>query len=208
MNGDNFAQVGEIQLPSLDDSIPARKGCAEATMSEWHAMAIRDAVAAQNAYISRGACATNSRARLQAKRARTAEAEEELEVLSSGEIARAPLPMSSVLAIEDSAGAQQGDYFIELMRRRLNGILAVQEKWISRLCNQKHAKHVETQVQIKLFIQAVIESYESRFGKPSDTLVAAAPIRRRRTPAASATAALAAPAPAANAAPSAAATIK
>lgn len=159
MNGDNFAQVVDVQLPSLDDSISAKKGCGAA---EWPAMVVRDAPRAK-------------RARMTA-----AVADEELEVLSSGEITRAPLPMSSVLAIEDSAGAQQGDYFIELMRRRLNGILAVQEKWISRLCNQKHAKHVETQVQIKLFIQAVIESYESRFGKPSDTLVAAAPIRRRR----------------------------
>ena len=93
---------------------------------------------------------------------------------------RAPLPMNSVLAMEDASGAQQGAYFIELMRRRLQGLLGVQEKWISRLCNQKHAKHVDTQLRIRDFMQAVIDSYEARFGKPSDSMISAAPIRRRR----------------------------
>ena len=105
---------------------------------------------------------------------------DESEVLSAGEIMRAPLPMISVLAMEDASGVQQGAYFIELMRRRLQGLLAVQEKWISRLCNQKHARHVDTQLRIRDFMQAVIESYETRFGKPSETIIAAAPIRRRR----------------------------
>lgn len=107
--------------------------------------------------------------------------QDDSEVLAAGEIMRAPLPMGSVLAIEDASGAQQGAYFIELMRRRLTGLLGVQEKWISRLCNQKHAKHIETQLRIRDFMQAVIDSYELRFGKSSDTMMTTAPIRRRKS---------------------------
>lgn len=109
------------------------------------------------------------------------QAQDDSEVLAAGEIMRAPLPMGSVLAIEDASGAQQGAYFIELMRRRLTGLLGVQEKWISRLCNQKHAKHIETQLRIRDFMQAVIDSYELRFGKSSDTMMTTAPIRRRKS---------------------------
>lgn len=152
---------GALQLPSLDDSIKRKSMESAVIMAQ---MIQKKASLAASAV---------SQAQDQSE-------QDDFEVLSAGEIMRAPLPMNSVLAMEDASGAQQGAYFIELMRRRLQGLLGVQEKWISRLCNQKHAKHVDTQLRIRDFMQAVIDSYEARFGKPSESMISAAPIRRRR----------------------------
>lgn len=156
---------GALQLPSLDDSIKRKS--------------MESAVIMAQMIQKKASMAASVVSQAQAQ-AQDQSEQDDFEVLSAGEIMRAPLPMNSVLAMEDASGAQQGAYFIELMRRRLQGLLGVQEKWISRLCNQKHAKHVDTQLRIRDFMQAVIESYEARFGKPSESMISAAPIRRRR----------------------------
>jgi hypothetical protein len=111
------------------------------------------------------------------------------EVLASGgggmmdanSLMRAPMPMKQVLQIEAASGSQQGTYFVELMRRRLQGLMMVQEKWITRLCNQKHAKHVDTQVRIRNFMRGVLQSYDEQFGAPNtNAVLSAAPVRHRR----------------------------
>jgi hypothetical protein len=101
-----------------------------------------------------------------------------VEVLSSGQIMRAPMPMAQVLREEEAAGSAHGTYFVELMRRRLQGLLDVQNKWLSRACNAKHVDHVNIQSDIRNFIRDAMRQYEQQFG-PASPVLAGAPIRKR-----------------------------
>lgn len=100
--------------------------------------------------------------------------------MDASNLMRAPLPMPQVLEMELQSGCNQGTYFVELMRRRLQGLLSVQERWISRMCNQKHAKHVATQVRIRDFVRAALASYDSQFGAAGVGAMECAPVRRRK----------------------------
>lgn len=103
--------------------------------------------------------------------------EEEIATLSTGFIFRAPMPMEQVTILETTAGAKDGTYFVELMRKRLIGLQSIQDKWLSRACNKKHTKHHETQMKIKEFMDAVLETYATQFGKQSSSMTKP-PIRK------------------------------
>lgn len=99
--------------------------------------------------------------------------------MSPSNIARAPLPMRDVLRVEQRLGCGPGGYFVELMRRRLRSVLAVQERWVLRLCNQRHPRHAERQLQLRDFLLTVLAAFEEQFG-PAQAITA--PVRQRRAP--------------------------
>jgi hypothetical protein len=112
------------------------------------------------------------------KRPRPPDEDAGVEVMASGQICRAPLPMAKVLCMEAASRADRGAYFVELMRRRLQGLVAVQDKWLQRACNRKHPEHTRVQGDLKLFLQSVLEVYSDQFGAGSQQLPCT-PLRQR-----------------------------
>lgn len=174
-------QFDDVQIPSIDDQRPPaayggdQKTAKDAEEEDYESLLLP---------VTAGAGGNNNdqvaQKDLPETGSQTTEEEEEV-VMAAGAIMRAPLPIKQVLEMEAGSGNQQGTYFVELMRRRLQGLLAVQDRWISRLCNQKHAKHVDTQIRIRDFMLTVIAAYEEQFGAPNrNPMASVAPVRHRR----------------------------
>jgi hypothetical protein len=103
------------------------------------------------------------------------------EVLDSGFINRAPVPIDQAERLETAAGVEEGTYFVELMRKRLRCIHDMQVRWVTRTCNKKKPKYVETQTRLRDFAGAVIDSFESQFG-PASVAMVATPTRKHVKP--------------------------
>lgn len=88
------------------------------------------------------------------------------EVIASGFISRAPLPIDQVQKMEVAIGANDGAYFIELMRKRLQCVRDVQVRWLTRTCNKKQPRYVEIQNRLKCFAESVLNTFDSHFGIP------------------------------------------
>jgi hypothetical protein len=98
--------------------------------------------------------------------------------IDAGSVLRAPMPISKVLRMEVKTNSRDGAYFVELMRKRLRAIYWLQEKWISRVCNQKHAKHVDAQIKLRDFMGTVCAAFDEQFGSDSQ-MAAIAQVRQR-----------------------------
>lgn len=101
----------------------------------------------------------------------------EEEVLDSGFIARAPLPIDQAERLEVAAGVDEGVYFVELMRKRFKCIRDIQDKWVARACNKKKLKYVETQTGLRDFADVVLLTFEKQFG-PASLAMNSAPTRK------------------------------
>jgi hypothetical protein len=95
----------------------------------------------------------------------------EIEVIDSGVVARAPMPVEQVERLEAAAGAQKGTYFVELMRKRLRCIRDIQVKWATRTCNRRRPKYVETQTRLKDFAEVVLDAFTEQFGPQSSAMI-------------------------------------
>jgi hypothetical protein len=93
------------------------------------------------------------------------------EVLQSGFIAKAPLPIDQAAKIETDLGAEEGEYFVELMRKKLQCIHCMQVRWIARACNVKNAKYMETQTRLKDFSELMLTAFATQFGPASKVMV-------------------------------------
>lgn len=111
------------------------------------------------------------------KRKRPETPDEDVEVLDSGFITRAPLPIDQAEKLEAAAGVDEGTYFVELMRKRLRCIRDLQGKWVTRTCNKKKPKYVETQTRLRDFADVVLNSFEAQFG-PASAAMTSAPTRK------------------------------
>lgn len=100
-----------------------------------------------------------------------------VEVLSSGVIARAPIPVDQAEKLEIAVGAEEGTYFVELMRKRLQHICYMQNNWLLRACNKKKPKYVQTQKKLLRFSELMLGLFRTHFGEQS-TILADAPTRR------------------------------
>ena len=98
-----------------------------------------------------------------AERVRHGEADDGIEVLSSGQMMRAPLPMQEVLKLEANSSCECGAYFVGLMRRRLISLLMLQCKWLNRKCNSKHRMHYEVQEKLRDYITDAINKFDQSF---------------------------------------------
>lgn len=105
--------------------------------------------------------------------------EREEEVLCFGFINKAPLPVDQAISLEIESGAKPGDYFVELMRKRLLCVRDLQHKWLSRARNSKRPRHYETQKKLTTFVEAMLLDFESQFG-PASTALRVAPVRKHR----------------------------
>jgi hypothetical protein len=97
------------------------------------------------------------------------EEEEEEEVLSCGFIIKAPLPVERAIQFESSNSIEEGAYFMSLMRKRFQCIHDVQIRWLSRACNHKHPKYMETQARLKDFAEIVVLMFDAQFGTNPNT---------------------------------------
>jgi hypothetical protein len=156
---DTDFQDEPFQLPSVSDYLPKTTHQEEEKVQDT---------------APKGKCA--HRPETYPKRANLFEEEEEEEedvvVLDSGIINRAPLPIDQARKTEISVGAEEGSYFVELMRKRLRCIRDMQVKWGSRACNKRNPKYVKTQARLKDFAEVVLDAFDSQFGLTSDTMLA------------------------------------
>jgi hypothetical protein len=106
---------------------------------------------------------------------------DEIEVIDSGFIMRAPVPVGQAEALENAAGVEEGTYFVELMRKRLRCIHDIQVRWVTRTCNKKKPKYVETQTRLKDFAEVVLNAFEAQFG-PTPKTMTVAPTRKHSKP--------------------------
>ena len=74
-----------------------------------------------------------------------------VDVMDSGLISRAPVPVDQAEKLEMAAGAEEGAYFVELMRKRLQCVHDIQVRWVTRTCNKKKPKYVDTQAKLRDF---------------------------------------------------------
>ena len=79
------------------------------------------------------------------------------------ELVRAPVSMRDVSMMEQDDGMYSGEYFVQLMKHRLELILSIQHKWHMRACNQKHPRHVQVQQEITDFMASVTKSFDEKF---------------------------------------------
>lgn len=101
--------------------------------------------------------------------------------MDSGLISRAPVPVDQAEKLEMAAGAEEGAYFVELMRKRLQCVHDIQVRWVTRTCNKKKPKYVDTQAKLRDFAGVVLKAFEIQFGAPSATMVTT-PTRRHVKP--------------------------
>jgi hypothetical protein len=123
------------------------------------------------------------RRRPPAKRRATAsdaEGGDDVTVLGAGFIVKAPLPIEQAARAEAAAGASEGEYFVELMRKRFQCMHDMQVRWIARTCNVKNPKYMETQVRLKDFTEIVLAAFATQFGPQSKAI--ANPRTRRHQP--------------------------
>lgn len=100
----------------------------------------------------------------------TSEYDDHIEVIGSGFIARAPIPIEQASALESSTGVEEGTYFVELMRKKVLCLRDMQSKWVSRACNRKKPKYIETQTKLGEFMDTVVKAFDSQFGAQSSKL--------------------------------------
>ena len=94
-----------------------------------------------------------------------------IEVLGAGFIVKAPLPIEQAAIAEKEVGSQEGEYFVELMRKKFQYMHDMQVRWTNRMCNTKNAKYMETQMQLKNFTEIVLVAFSTQFGSQSKTMV-------------------------------------
>lgn len=102
-------------------------------------------------------------------------------VIDAGIITRAPLPIAEAEQMEFFSGAEDGAYFVELMRKRLRCIHDIQVRWAKRACNKKKPVYVETQTRLKDFVEGVLNVFDLQFG-PASPVLSDVPTRRHKKP--------------------------
>ena len=100
------------------------------------------------------------------------------EVLSYGQVLRAPLPMAQVVTEEATAKCTEGQYFIEFLRNKLTALTEKQNLWLIRACNHKYVKHVEAQESLKEFLDETMQRFEIKYGNRDESITGKAMPRR------------------------------